>query len=190
MTSLSFYITFQSPSLGFIEVRVTDEGVEETPTPHTRNEMGGMMYSSRLQKVLPAALIALATLMLPITSAFAAGTMTGVVIDGLTGQPVRGATVQLEGTDVSLTTDIAGFFRSDIDPGTYSAIITMNGYDSQKILEVVITDSEVTDFAVVLLPAAGTSVDGAAESTDAGDGESAAFTGEITIVADLSLIHI
>ncbi len=113
--------------------------------------------------------------------ALAGGTVSGVIVDGFTGQPVRGAEVTLEGADLTLATDVAGFFRSELPAGAYVALISKEGYETQKILEVVISDNKVTDFAVVLLPAADLpAADVSAEERT----ENAAFSGEITIVAD------
>jgi outer membrane receptor protein involved in Fe transport len=111
-------------------------------------------------------------------TAFADGTISGVVIDGLTGQPVRGATIAVGDTGVELSSDIGGSFVTVIAAGTYDVTVTKEGFESQKVTNVVVADGEVADFAVVLLPAAG-----AAGSEGA---DSAAFAGEIDVVAEAS----
>jgi outer membrane receptor protein involved in Fe transport len=116
--------------------------------------------------------------------AWADGIVSGVVIDGLTGQPVRGATLSIEGAEVSLSSDLSGAFRADVAPGSYSVVVTKDGFEAQRITDVVVEDHQVADFAVVLLPASdvAAAADLVSESGEvAGD---AAFTGEITVVAE------
>lgn len=113
--------------------------------------------------------------------AAAEGIVSGVVIDGLTGQPVRGATIAVEGTEVTAESDLGGAFRADAPAGTHTVLVTKDGFESQRVENVVVADGDVADFAVVLLPAAG-----AAGTTDSGGdaASSAAFSGEITVTAD------
>ena len=85
-------------------------------------------------------------------SAFADGTISGVVINGFTGEPVRGATLTVEGTDLSFNAGVGGDFRTTAPAGTYTVIVSRDGFDSQRITGVVVADGGVADFAVVLLP--------------------------------------
>lgn len=126
-------------------------------------------------RTLGLTLVAAALLVVP-GVAEATGFISGVVIDGLTGQPVRGATVAVDGTDLVFTTDLGGAFRGETAAGTYSVTVTHEGFDGQRVEQVVVADGELADFAVVLLPASGDSV--------AVVGGDAAFTGEITVTAD------
>jgi len=87
--------------------------------------------------------------------ALADGIISGVVIDGFTGQPVRGATLVVDGTDISFPTGVGGDFRSTVPAGTYSVTVSRTGFDPQKVTGVVVSDGGVADFAVVLLPSAG-----------------------------------
>ena len=106
------------------------------------------------------------------------GSVSGIVVDGLTGQPVRGATVTIEGTDIELTTDLGGAFVATAPAGEYIVLVTKDGYDPQRVSEVNVTAGGVADFAVVLLPSSGAILpEGGAE------GEGAAFTEEIEVVA-------
>ncbi len=123
-------------------------------------------------------LLAAALLVVP-SPAQAAGTISGVVIDGLTGQPVRGATITVDGADVVLATDLGGAFRGQLAPGTYSVTVTHERFDAQRVEQIVVGEGAVADFAVVLLPSSG-----AAEVDDGGEAAAAAFTGEITVTAD------
>ncbi len=125
-------------------------------------------------------------LLLPALAA-ADGTISGVVVDGYTGQPVRGATVGVEGVDVMMTTDIGGAFQGTAPAGTYTVVVTKDGWESQKITDVEVADDDVADFAVVLLPASGDADMATPTATvDEATGEvstDAAFSGEITVTA-------
>ncbi|HSN57540.1 MAG TPA: carboxypeptidase-like regulatory domain-containing protein, partial [Candidatus Sulfomarinibacteraceae bacterium] len=85
--------------------------------------------------------------------ALADGVISGVVIDGFTGQPVRGATLEVDGTGISFGTGVGGDFRATVPAGTYAVTVTRAGFDPQRVTEVVVSDGGVADFAVVLLPA-------------------------------------
>ncbi len=128
---------------------------------------------------------------------WADGTISGVVVDGLTGQPVRGATLAIEGTDLSLNTDLGGAFRGPAPAGTYTILVSKEGFDAQRVTDVVVGNGAVADFAVVLLPSTGAAeifdaVTGEVTAGGEGDpatgdetGGGAAFTGEITVTADV-----
>ena len=64
-----------------------------------------------------------ASLVFAAATAFADGTISGVVIDGYTGQPVRGANLVIDGTDISFKTGVGGDFRKDVPAGTYSCLL-------------------------------------------------------------------
>ena len=89
------------------------------------------------------------------STASADGIISGVVIDGYTGQPVRGATLEVDGAGISFGTGVGGDFRETVPAGTYSVTVTRTGFDPQKVTDVVVGDGGVADFAVVLLPSAG-----------------------------------
>jgi hypothetical protein len=84
--------------------------------------------------------------------ATAGGTITGVVIDGFTGQPVRGATLTVEGTDISFPTGVGGDFRGEAPAGTYTVLITKDAFEPHKVTDVVVPEGGNADFAVVILP--------------------------------------
>jgi outer membrane receptor protein involved in Fe transport len=142
-----------------------------------------------------------------------AGTISGVVIDGFTGQPVIGAALEVEGADVVIRSEVGGGFVGEVPDGTYSVLVTRDGFESQRITNVVVSDAAAADFAVVLLPAADAPAadapDASVPAADAaavGDviaggeaaetsvgvvdaetgmvGTSAAFVGEVTVTAD------
>ncbi len=155
----------------------------------------------RISRWAAPALLGVALLSAP-ALVFADGTVSGVVIDGFTGQPVVGATLTVEGTDLTFKSGIGGAFVGTAPAGTYSVLVTRDGFDSQRVAGVVVEDEGVADFAVVLLPATGGGSppepvaadasepvqDGTAGS--AGDvavsepTASAAFVGEIEVTAD------
>jgi outer membrane receptor protein involved in Fe transport len=118
-----------------------------------------------------AAVLAVAALLLPATSALAAGRVAGAVLNGLTGQPVPGVTVTLEGTEISTRTDPDGLFLADAPAGSFTALLSKDGFKMQQVTDVAVTDGKVTNFSVVLIPAEGST---AAE-------ESAAFQDTITV---------
>jgi outer membrane receptor protein involved in Fe transport len=123
--------------------------------------------------------------LLAATVAYADGTVSGVVIDGFTGQPVVGASLTLEGSDIVIKSGVGGGFAGTAPAGTYSVLVTRNGFDPQRVEGVVVEDGGVADFAVVLLPSEGG--DSVAEPTpegadvateDAGDPVSTGTTGD------------
>jgi len=140
---------------------------------------------------------ALVVVCLAAATAAEAGTISGVVIDGFTGQPVVGATLEVEGATIALKSGLGGAFVGEVPAGTYSVLVTREGFDSQRITDVVVGDAASADFAVVLLPAgdaapgvlgeaavaAETSV-GVIDETTGELGSSAAFVGEVTVTAD------
>jgi outer membrane receptor protein involved in Fe transport len=85
--------------------------------------------------------------------AHADGTISGVIINGFTGDPVRGATLMVEGTDITFGSGVGGDFRSSVPAGTYSVVVTKEGFEAQRVTGLVVNDGGVADFAVVMLPA-------------------------------------
>ena len=58
------------------------------------------------------------------------GVISGVVRDAETGQALPAATITLTGdSNASLTTDNAGFYSIEIDPGNVTIAISATGYD-------------------------------------------------------------
>ena len=102
----------------------------------------------------PKALLWMSFMLIPMIAA-AGGTITGVVIDGFTGQPVRGATLTVEGMDISFPTGVGGDFRGEAPAGTYTVIVSKDGFETQKVTDVTVPEGGNADFAVVILPATG-----------------------------------
>jgi outer membrane receptor protein involved in Fe transport len=106
----------------------------------------------KIKTLGPLALLCASFILAPV-AAFAEGTITGVVINGFTGEPVRGATLTVEGTDISFKAGVGGDFRGAAPAGTYSVVVSRDGFEPQRVTDVVVTDGGNADFAVVLLPA-------------------------------------
>lgn len=96
------------------------------------------------------ALLALA--FAPAPAARAEGTATGALLNGVTGQPVRGATLEVEGTEASTTSDVDGLFRLTLEPGTYTLKVTKDGFEPQKVTGVTVTRGSVENVSLVLMP--------------------------------------
>lgn len=61
------------------------------------------------------------------------GKISGVVTDGETGDPLPGANVIVEGTNLGAATGLDGeFFIINVPPGTYTLIVRMMGYETLK----------------------------------------------------------
>jgi outer membrane receptor protein involved in Fe transport len=103
----------------------------------------------------PVALLCVGVLSIPVIAA-AGGTISGVVIDGFTGEPVRGATLTIEGTDISIPTGVGGDFRGQAPAGTLTVVVNKTGFETQKVTDIVVAEGGNADFAVVILPATDT----------------------------------
>ncbi len=80
------------------------------------------------------------------------GTITGTVMDSLTGEPLIGANIIIEGTSIGAATDLNGRFVLKVSPGTYSLIITYIGYERKKIENIKVEPGKKIDFNVKLNP--------------------------------------
>jgi hypothetical protein len=61
------------------------------------------------------------------------GTLTGYVTDARSGEPLVGANVGLQGTNMGSSTDSDGFYEiENIEPGTYVVVATYVGYETQR----------------------------------------------------------
>ncbi|MEX2089120.1 MAG: carboxypeptidase-like regulatory domain-containing protein, partial [Bacteroidota bacterium] len=84
-------------------------------------------------------------------SAFAEGTIRGVVSDSLTSEPLLGANVFLVGTALGSASDREGRFRiQNVPPGTYSLRVSYIGYKPKTVEVNVTADERMVD--VSLLP--------------------------------------
>ena len=105
----------------------------------------------RMKGLGPTALLCVSIIVTPLI-VFADGTISGVVINGFTGEPVRGADLMVEGTDITVKAGVGGDFRTTAPAGTYTVLVSRSGFEPQRVTDVLVTDGGVADFAVVLLP--------------------------------------
>ena len=83
------------------------------------------------------------------------GTVSGSVLDRQTGDPLVGAIVFLEGTQIGITCDIEGRFQLfDVPIGTYVLASSMIGYQDASIIGVEVQDGEVAKLTITLAPEA------------------------------------
>ena len=83
------------------------------------------------------------------------GTLSGVVTDARTGDPLQGANVGLEGTSLGASTDAEGVYEiSGIEPGSYTVIATFIGYERQQRTNVSVRSAGNRDINFELIPRA------------------------------------
>ena len=83
------------------------------------------------------------------------GTVSGAVLDRQTGDPLVGAIVFLEGTQIGITCDIEGRFQLfDVPVGTYVLASSMIGYQDASIIGVEVQDGEIAKLTITLAPEA------------------------------------
>ena len=78
------------------------------------------------------------------------GAATGTILDGRSGVPVRGATVALDGGSASAATSVDGVFQLDLPAGTHAVVVSAEGYESQRILDVVVEAGGLAQVSAVL----------------------------------------
>jgi len=97
----------------------------------------------------------------------------------MNGAPVPGALLQVESSEAQGTTDLDGLFRIPTEPGTHVVKISKDSYSPQRVAEVVVNEGDVTEFSVVLMPAA--------DAVQDGD-DSTRFAESITVTTDASSV--
>ncbi len=80
------------------------------------------------------------------------GAVAGMILDGRSGAPVRGATITLEGGSASAVTSVEGVFQLDLPAGTHAVVVSADGYESQRILDVVVEADALAQVSAVLMP--------------------------------------
>lgn len=82
------------------------------------------------------------------------GTITGRIIDSVTGEEIIGANVIIEGTNIGAATDINGNYKiTNVSPGIYAVLISYISYSTVKIPNVKVTEGETTQLDAALKPA-------------------------------------
>ncbi len=80
----------------------------------------------------------------------AQGTITGKIKDDMTGEPLIGAAVILDGTTTGATTDLDGVFTLDLPAGTQKINISYVGFENVT-MDVNVTNGETTKLGKVIL---------------------------------------
>ena len=76
------------------------------------------------------------------------GRFVGKVYDAKSGKPIVGAGIQIEETrDLTLTDDKGRFIIDQVEPGTYTVIISQGGYQPMRAENVTIKSGEVSTLA-------------------------------------------
>ena len=79
------------------------------------------------------------------------GRVTGTVLDASTGDPLIGATVQIEGTTIGAKCDLDGKFTlKDVPVGAHTLIVSMVGYAQTKVTSVEITSGGVESLDITM----------------------------------------
>mgnify|MGYP001370504062 CR=1 FL=1 len=112
-----------------------DERGEEAPVTRTRRFFLTALVTAVLSSPLEAQLNA---------------TLRGIVVDAMTGAPMKGVTVQLEPKGPSTTTDAGGLFSFKVKAGTFQIVATMKGYGVDKS-NVQVAAGAAKDVAIALV---------------------------------------
>lgn len=79
------------------------------------------------------------------------GQISGVVIDGETGETIIGATVRITDTAKGDATDLDGKYTiRNLDPGTYSITVSYVSYSTQTITDIVVNSNETTTYNITM----------------------------------------
>jgi outer membrane receptor protein involved in Fe transport len=111
------------------------------------------------------ATLAIAALIPAIATARDGGAVNGMVLDGRTGQPVRGASLRFEGTELATETDFNGIFQARVPAGSWTLVVSADGYEAQQVLGVNVDPGGVANLSVVLDPTARAAATGGPSST-------------------------
>ncbi len=83
------------------------------------------------------------------------GTIAGTVTDSSNDEPIEGATVVVEGTELSATTDGNGDYEiDDVPVGTYTVTASAEGYESASQENVGVSDDATSTVNLTLEPSA------------------------------------
>jgi outer membrane receptor protein involved in Fe transport len=121
-------------------------------------------------------LAAMLLVFLLLPAAATAAVLSGIVIDERNAEPVRGARIELLGSDLKTTSDISGNFAMQVPDGDHEIRIVQNGFQPQ-VLSVTVSREE--NIGVVLAPASREgepAFDESAIGTAAESGETAVAT--------------
>lgn len=130
--------------------------------------------------VLLGAVLIGSVLVSPLASPAAAqapSTVSGAVLNGLNGQPIRGATVQVENAEASSRSDVDGIFRMSLAAGSYSLIVAKPGFETVKVTDVELAEGASGTVSVVLMPAQDAPAAPPSSEAEPGAREGGSFSG-------------
>lgn len=78
------------------------------------------------------------------------GTLSGLIVDQKTAEPLIGATVMVENTSNGVTTDLDGRFSMELQTGKYNILIKYIGYAQHRYPDVTISPGKVTVLQISL----------------------------------------
>ena len=87
-----------------------------------------------MKKLIASKLLSALVLAMFTVFAVQAQTVTGVMTDADTNEPLIGANVLVKGTTIGTTSDFDGKYQIDLEPGTYTIVFSFVGYTTQEII--------------------------------------------------------
>ena len=76
------------------------------------------------------------------------GTINGTVADAETGEALSGAAVEVLGQDQRQGTNATGLFSFTLEPGTYSLVVQLIGYETTRIDGVIVNAGDETEVTI------------------------------------------
>ncbi|MEM6317986.1 MAG: TonB-dependent receptor [Bacteroidota bacterium] len=96
-------------------------------------------YAGIPKSIVTCGLIVFTSLFYPNLNAQNFGSLSGYVRDAKTDEPLIGATVQLDGTEKGVVTDIDGFYEiTGVEPKAYNVTASYLGYQSNTLFNVIV----------------------------------------------------
>jgi hypothetical protein len=80
------------------------------------------------------------------------GRLAGKVTDNITGKPIAGAIVAVQGTTISTMTDKNGKFQLDLDAGKYNITIFKDEYFSTNYMDIEVEAGKITTYGCECVP--------------------------------------
>jgi subtilisin family serine protease/Tol biopolymer transport system component len=111
--------------------------------------------------------------------------LTGIVIDGDTGQPVPDVTISGAGSRAHRT-DSDGRYTARVEPGRYTLSLSRFGYVTATVPDVVVSDDTFTQVDVELQPAASGGVAGRVTNADSAHSVPGVTVTIVNVPADLT----
>lgn len=79
-----------------------------------------------------------------LSHSLSAQSISGVVADAKTSEPLPGIVISIKNTTIATTSDLNGQYKLNINPGTYIFVATFLGYESQEIANVAVSPNKNT----------------------------------------------